>query len=54
MRAATDGEDSTFMADLILRGKGASAVLPEAGVLLAYGSICFTIGIRMFKFRSVR
>lgn len=38
--------------DLILRGRDAAAVLPEAGVLLLYGTICFTIGIRMFKFRS--
>ncbi|RJQ44040.1 MAG: ABC transporter permease [Gaiellales bacterium] len=39
--------------DLILRGKGLDAVLPEAGVLLAYGAVCFIIGIRMFRFRSV-
>lgn len=40
--------------DLILRGKDAAAVLPVAGVLLAYGTVCFIIGIRMFKFRSVK
>lgn len=42
------------MANLMLRGKGLTAVPPEAGVLLAYCSIRFIIGIRLFRFRSVR
>ena len=40
--------------DLILRGKSLEAVMPEAGVLLVYGSVCFIVGISMFKFRSVK
>lgn len=38
--------------DLILRGQGFADILPEAGVLLAYGTVCFLAGIRLFKFRT--
>ncbi len=37
---------------LILRGEGFSDILPEAGVLLAYGSTCFLLGIGLFRLRS--
>lgn len=38
--------------DLILRGQDFADILPEAGVLLAYGTACFLVGIRLFRFRS--
>lgn len=37
---------------LILHGEGFSDILPQAGVLFIYGSVCFIIGIKMFRFRN--
>lgn len=37
---------------LILHGKDFYDILPQAGVLFAYGSVCFLIGIKMFKFQK--
>lgn len=37
---------------LILKGEGLVDILPDAGVLFVYGSLCFIIGISMFRFRS--
>lgn len=39
---------------LILRGEGFTDILPDAGVLFAYGTICFSVGISLFRFRSAR
>jgi ABC-2 type transport system permease protein len=36
--------------DILLRGGGVSAILPEAGVLLAFALVFFTIGIWRFKY----
>jgi ABC-2 type transport system permease protein len=36
--------------DIVLRGQGLSAVLPEAGVLLAFAAVFFTIGIWRFRY----
>ena len=38
---------------LILHGQGFSDILPEAGVLFIYGTVCFMIGIKMFRYRNV-
>lgn len=38
--------------DLILRAGTFTEILPDAGVLFAYGVICFIVGISFFKFRS--
>lgn len=40
------------MNDLILRGGTFTDILPDAGVLFAYGALCFMVGISFFKFRS--
>ena len=36
--------------DIVLRGQGLSGVLPEAGVLLAFAAVFFTIGIWRFRY----
>lgn len=38
------------MLDIVLRGQGLSAVLPEAGVLLGFALIFFILGIWRFKY----
>lgn len=38
---------------LILGGQTLTGILPQAGVLLAYGAVCFVVGIRLFKFRAI-
>jgi len=38
------------MLDINLRGQGLTAVLPEAGVLLGFAALFFTIGIVRFKY----
>jgi hypothetical protein len=38
------------MLDLVLRGQGLAAVLPEAGVLVGFAALFFTIGILRFKY----
>ena len=38
------------MLDIVLRGGGVSAVLPEAGVLLAFAVVFFTIGVLRFRY----
>jgi ABC-2 type transport system permease protein len=37
---------------LIIHGQDFYDILVPAGVLLAYGTVCFLIGIKMFKFRN--
>jgi ABC-2 type transport system permease protein len=37
---------------LILRGEGFTDILPQAGVLFAYGCACFLLGISLFRFRT--
>jgi len=37
------------MTDLLLRGENWQGILPEAGVLLAYAAVFFTIGIVRFR-----
>jgi len=37
------------MIDLILRGKGAVEILPQAGVLLGFAAVFFIIGIARFR-----
>jgi len=36
--------------DIVLRGQGLTAILPEAGVLLGFALVFFTIGILRFKY----
>jgi len=36
--------------DILLRGGGVSAILPEAGVLLAFALVFFVIGVWRFKY----
>ena len=36
--------------DLVLRGQGLAAILPEAGVLLGFAVLFFSIGILRFRF----
>jgi len=36
--------------DLVLRGQGLTAILPEAGVLLGFATVFFVIGIWRFKY----
>jgi ABC-2 type transport system permease protein len=38
------------MLDLVLRGKGLTDILPEAGVLLGFAAIFFTVGVMRFKY----
>lgn len=38
------------MLDIVLRGQGLSAVLPEAGVLLGFAAVFFAIGVWRFKY----
>jgi ABC-2 type transport system permease protein len=38
------------MLDLVLRGQGLAAILPEAGVLLGFAALFFTIGILRFRY----
>jgi ABC-2 type transport system permease protein len=38
------------MLDLVLRGKGLADVLPEAGVLLGFALIFFTVGVLRFRY----
>ncbi len=38
------------MLDLVLRGQGLSAVLPEAAVLLGFAVVFLTIGVRRFRY----
>ena len=38
------------LSDLVLRGQGLSAVLPEAGVLLGFAAVFFALGVRRFRF----
>lgn len=34
------------MLDILLRGQGVAGILPEAGVLLGFAAVFFTIGVR--------
>jgi ABC-2 type transport system permease protein len=36
--------------DILLRGGGVAAILPEAGVLLGFAALFFTIGILRFRY----
>jgi ABC-2 type transport system permease protein len=36
--------------DIVLRGQGLTAILPEAGVLLGFAALFFTIGVARFRF----
>ena len=36
--------------DIVLRGRGLAAILPEAGVLLAFALVFFVVGILRFKY----
>lgn len=36
--------------DIIVRGYGVAAILPEAGVLLAFAAVFFTVGLIRFRF----
>ena len=36
--------------DIISRGLGIEAVLPEAGLLLAFAALCFTLGVWRFRY----
>jgi hypothetical protein len=38
------------LTDLVLRGQGAAAVLPEAGVLMGFAAVFFVIGVARFKY----
>jgi ABC-2 type transport system permease protein len=38
------------MLDIVLRGQGLSAVLPEAGVLLGFAVVFFAVGVWRFKY----
>ena len=38
------------MLDLVLRGQGLSAVLPEAAVLVGFAVVFFTVGVRRFRY----
>jgi ABC-2 type transport system permease protein len=38
------------MLDLVLRGKGLIDILPEAGVLLGFAAIFFSVGVMRFRF----
>jgi ABC-2 type transport system permease protein len=38
------------MNDIVLRGQGLAAVLPEAGVLLGFAAVFFTAGLLRFRF----
>lgn len=38
------------MLDLVLRGKGLVDILPEAGVLLAFAALFFTVGVWRFRY----
>lgn len=38
------------MLDLVLRGKGLMDILPEAGVLLGFAAIFFTVGVLRFRY----
>ena len=38
------------MLDLVLRGQGLSAVLPEAAVLVGFAAVFFTIGVWRFRY----
>jgi ABC-2 type transport system permease protein len=38
------------MLDLVLRGKGLVDILPEAGVLLGFAAILFTVGVLRFRY----
>jgi ABC-2 type transport system permease protein len=38
------------MIDIVLGGKGLSAILPEAGILLAFAALFFAVGIGRFRF----
>jgi hypothetical protein len=36
--------------DLVMRGEGALAVMPEAAVLLGFALVFFIIGLRRFRY----
>jgi len=38
------------MLDIVLRGRGLSAVLPEAAVLLGFAALFYAIGIWRFRY----
>jgi len=38
------------MLDILVRGKGMTDILPEAGVLLAFALVFFVIGVLRFKY----
>ena len=38
------------MNDIVLRGQGLAAVLPEAGVLLGFAGLFFTMGVLRFRY----
>lgn len=40
------------MLDLVLRGQGLEAVLPEAGVLLGFAVVFFVVGVWRFRFET--
>ena len=38
------------LSDLVLRGQGLAAVLPEAGVLLVFAAVFFVLGVARFRY----
>jgi ABC-2 type transport system permease protein len=38
------------MLDLVMRGKGLVDILPEAGVLLGFAVLFFTVGVLRFRY----
>ena len=38
------------LTDLVLRGQGVAAVLPEAGVLMGFAAVFFVVGVARFKY----
>jgi ABC-2 type transport system permease protein len=38
------------MLDIVLRGQGLAAVLPEAGVLLGFAALLFVVGVWRFRY----
>jgi ABC-2 type transport system permease protein len=38
------------LTDLVLRGQGLGAVVPEAGVLMSFAAVFFLLGVARFKY----
>ena len=38
------------MLDIVLRGRGLAAVIPEAGVLLGFSAVFFVVGVLRFRY----